>query len=122
MKSRMITGAVAAVVLVALTAAPSAFAHTHVQKMSIAENAKLEASPPDFTVQFEEKTTLASVALTNNAGKRIPLAYKPSPAKATSFRIPFPTLAAGSYMLTWRTIGADGHAMASKVHFTVAHS
>ena len=107
-----------AVGFVALAAGP-AFAHTHVQKMSIAENAKLAASPPDFTVEFEGKATLANVSLMNAAGKDVPLAYTPPRDKATSFKIPLPKLAAGGYMLMWKTIGADGHAMSGMVNFTI---
>jgi len=109
--------ALAAGVLV-LTAAPAG-AHTHVQKMSIEENAKLAASPPDFTVEFEAKTTLANISLMEATGKNVPLAYKPPHDKATSFKIPLPKLAAGGYMLMWKTIGADGHAVSGMVNFTI---
>ncbi len=122
MKLRTFSIAILASMLVASATAPGAFAHTHVSKTSIAENAKLAASPPDFTVTFEGKTKLASIALTDAAGKVVPLAYKPPPAKAASFKIPLPTLSPGLYRLMWRTIGADAHAMSGMVHFTVAHS
>jgi methionine-rich copper-binding protein CopC len=87
--------------------------------MSIAENAKLAASPPDFTMEFEGKTTLASISLMDAAGKDVPLGYKPPHDKASSFKIPLPKLATGGYMLMWKTIGADGHAMSGMVNFTI---
>ncbi|MEQ1607662.1 MAG: copper resistance CopC family protein [Hyphomonadaceae bacterium] len=108
-----------ATLAVALTAAPAALAHTHVHHTSIADKASLATPPASFTVEFEGKTGLASVSLTDGAGKAVPLAYKPPTDPAASFTIPLPTLAKGSYMLMWRTIGQDGHAMPGRVSFTI---
>lgn len=103
----------------AVALAPAALAHTHVHKMSIADNAKLAASPPDFTFDLSEAAGLAKVTLADAAGKEIALAYTPPKDMAASFDIPLPKLAAGAYVLSFRTIADDGHAMTTAVHFTV---
>ncbi|MBI1359006.1 MAG: hypothetical protein GC155_01855 [Alphaproteobacteria bacterium] len=108
-----------ALALAAMTAAPAALAHTHVHEMSIADNAKLAASPPDFTFELSEAAGLAKVTLADAAGKAIPLAYTPPKDMAASFKIPLPKLDAGAYVLSFRTIADDGHAMTTAVHFTV---
>jgi hypothetical protein len=112
--------AAALTAIAVLATSPAAFAHTHVHKTSIADNARLTAPPASFTVEFEGKTGLAKAALTDAAGKAIPLTYTPPKEMAASFTIPLPALSAGKYTLSWRTIGSDGHAVPGAVHFTIA--
>ena len=119
MKLRTVSTAILAATLAAVTASPTAFAHNHVHKTSITENAQLAASPAKFTVDFESKTTLARVVLTDAAGKAVPLAYVPPRKSAASYSIPLPKLPVGVYVLSWRTIARDGHAMPGMVHFTI---
>lgn len=112
--------AIALVALIgALAGAPTALAHAHVHKTSIADNASLAVSPPSFAVEFEAKTGLASIALTTAGGKAVPLTYAPPRDKAASFMIPLPPLSTGAYTLAWRAIGSDGHVMPGAVHFTI---
>lgn len=103
-----------------ITAASPALAHTAVRETSITENATLSASPANFTVAFSAATGLASVTLTNAAGREIAIDYAPPHARATTFTIPLPTLAPGAYTISWRTMAHDGHVMPGAIHFTVA--
>lgn len=109
---------IAAATLMAV--APSAFAHTTVREMSIAENATLTSAPADFTVAFSGPTGLANLTLTNAAGQTIALDYTPPHEMAASFTIPLPRLAAGAYTLSWRATAHDGDAMLGALHFTIA--
>jgi hypothetical protein len=111
--------AAVATLAIAWIAAPAALAHTHVHHTSIADKASLATSPASFTVEFKGRTSLAGVSLTDAAGKPVPLNYKPPAGPAASFSIPLPALAKGGYILMWRTIGQDGHAMSGKVSFSV---
>lgn len=122
MKLRAISVAILAATLAALTASPAAFAHTHVQKTSITENARLAVSPARFTIDFGRKTTLAKIGLTDSSGNSIPLAYAPPRKPDASYSVPLPRLAAGEYVVSWRTIARDGHAMPGLVHFTITGS
>ncbi len=99
-------------------ALPSA-AHTTLREANIAEGARVAENPRTFTMTFGADSGLASVRLTNAAGQVVPLNYAPPRAMARSFSIPLPVLSPGSYALSWRLMGADGHAMNGGVHFAV---
>jgi copper resistance protein C len=103
-----------------IASAAPALAHTAVRETSIADNATLSAAPANFTVRFSAATGLASVTLTNAAGREIVLDYTPPRATAATFTIPLPALAPGAYTISWRTMASDGHVMPGAVHFTVA--
>lgn len=119
MKSKIAFGSVFALAILGLGISP-AFAHARVQSMSIAENAQLQKSPSNFVVKFSEKVGLVKVALTRSTGEVVDLAYQPPKGMSVAFQIPLPALSIGTYALSWRTMGDDGHAMNGAVHFTVA--
>ena len=104
---------------VALGLAPTAFAHSMVAKTSIAENAKLAASPPDFTATFEHDARVSNVKLTDAKGAAVPLDFAPSAKMEKSFTVALPHLAAGKYTLSWKSLSKDGHAMSSAIHFSI---
>lgn len=106
--------------VLSIGAASPALAHTSVRETSITDNATLSASPTNFTVTFSAATGLANVTLTNSAGREIALNYTPPHAMASTYTIPLPTLAAGTYTISWRTMAYDGHVMPGAIHFTVA--
>ncbi|MBX9745522.1 MAG: copper resistance protein CopC [Hyphomonadaceae bacterium] len=106
--------------LLPIAAAAPALAHTAVRETSIADNATLSTAPPTFTVTFSAATGLASVTLTNAAGREVVLDYTPPRTRAATFTIPLPALAPGAYTISWRTMASDGHVMPGAVHFTVA--
>jgi len=103
-----------------IAAAAPALAHTTVRETSIADNAALSAPPATFTVTFSAPTGLASVTLTNAAGREIALDYAPPRTRAAAFTIPLPALAPGVYTIAWRTMASDGHVMPGAIRFTVA--
>jgi len=51
--------------------------------------------------------------------KPMALGFKPSKALGKEFSIPLPNLPAGSYVLSWKSMAKDGHAMPGAVRFTV---
>jgi|CXWL01.1.fsa_nt_gi methionine-rich copper-binding protein CopC len=116
MKRLLISLAAASLPL--LMAAP-AIAHTSVREMSIADNARLASAPENFTIVFSGPVGLANVTLTNTAGQNVPLTYTPSREMAASHTMPLPALQPGAYILSWRMIAHDGHAMPGAVHFTL---
>lgn len=108
-----------AILAIAFAATPTALAHTHLHHTSIADKATLAHAPASFSMEFEGKTGLVNLTLTDAAGKTVPLTYTPPRDQAAAFTIPLPKLAAGAYTFTWRTLGPDGHAVPGAVHFTV---
>jgi methionine-rich copper-binding protein CopC len=112
------------IVAVALLAASvsTAFAHTMVQSVSIADGSRHQASPRQITITFQHAARFGSVRLQTEAGERIPVPYTPPTAATNTFTIPLPDLSPDSYRLTWRVIAEDGHVMTGSVSFTVVRS
>jgi hypothetical protein len=102
-----------------LSIAVPAFAHTTIREANIAEGARIAENPRTFTMMFGADSGLASIQLTNGAGQVVPLNFSPPKAMARSFNVPLPVLPPGSYALSWRLMGADGHAMNGGVNFSV---
>ena len=111
-----------AALVVPIVSAVPALAHTSVVSTSIAENARVTTAPQTFTVEFSAPVGLAGVTLTDANGGAIPLAFQPTRQMMARHTITLPTVPAGSYTLTWRTIARDGHAMSGSLHFVVTGS
>ena len=116
-RSHLILASLAAVS--AVIAPLAAMAHAGVARTSVADGATLAQAPSSYTVTFTAPVRLASVALSNAQGRAIPLAWRATTTEATSFSIPLPALATGTYRLDFRTMGRDGHAMSASTSFTV---
>jgi copper resistance protein C len=102
-----------------MSAAPAAFAHGGMIETSIHDNAKLAHAPADFKVTFQHESAITSMMLMTADKKPMALGFKPSKALGKEFSIPLPNLAAGSYVLSWKSMAKDGHAMPGAVRFTV---
>lgn len=103
----------------ALALAGPVTAHTSVRQANIAEGARLAENPRTFTMEVGADSGLASVQLTDAAGKAIPLDFTPPRAMAKKFSVPLPALAPGGYRIAWRMVGGDGHVMTGGVSFSV---
>src|SRR6185436_8342510 len=103
----------------ALMSAAPAFAHGGMIETSIHDNAKLAHAPADFKVTFEHESAITSMMLMTADKKPMALGFKPSKALGKEFSIPLPNLPAGSYVLSWKSMAKDGHAMPGAVRFTV---
>ncbi len=114
---KMLRGA--ALIIAVCTVPLPAMAHTTLREANITEGARIAQNPRTFTMTFGADSGLASVQLTNAAGQVVPLNYTPPRTMARSFSVPLPALPPGAYALSWRLMGADGHAMNGGVKFTV---
>ena len=103
----------------ALMGAAPAFAHGGMIETSIHDNAKLAEAPEDFKVTFQHESAITSMMLMTADKKPIALGFKPSKDLGKEFSVPLPKLAAGSYILSWKSMAKDGHAMPGAVRFTV---
>jgi copper resistance protein C len=104
--------------LIVLTST-SALAHASITNSSIANGATVAASPANYGVTFSAPVRLANVMLTNAAGQSVPMSYRGPAAPSAQFSIPLPRLAAGSYVMSFRAMGADGHVMVPQTRFTI---
>ena len=96
----------------------NAFAHTSITRTSIPNNGAVTASPPTYTVTYGAAVRLATVTLVNAAGQSFPLSFRRGGA-ATNFAVPLPRLAAGTYTMSFRAMGSDGHVMNNQTSFTI---
>ncbi|HEY6484381.1 MAG TPA: copper resistance CopC family protein [Steroidobacteraceae bacterium] len=95
-----------------------AFAHAHLQRSVPAEGSRLSAAPQNLVLVFAEPARLTALWLQKDKGAKEPLRPLPG-AAATELSVPLHSLAAGSYVVTWRVLSADGHVMPGRLSFTV---
>lgn len=99
-----------------LLLATAAAAHTHLQSTVPADKSRVPAAPA-IELHFSEAARLTSLTLQHGKGEARPLAV---PAKAaSSVSVPVPALAPGSYTVSWRVAGADGHVVSGAFAFTI---
>jgi len=115
MKNKVLTLMLAA----ALLGASPAFAHGGMMETSIHDKASLVQAPAEFKVTFQHESAITSLMLMTADKKMIAVDFKPSKTMGKEFTIPLPTLAKGSYTLSWKSLAKDGHAMPGAVRFTV---
>jgi methionine-rich copper-binding protein CopC len=115
MKNKLLTLMLAA----ALVGSSPAFAHGGMMETSIQDMASLAQAPAEFKVTFQHESAITSLMLMDANKKMIAVDFKPSKTMGKEFTIPLPTLAKGSYTLSWKSVARDGHAMPGAVRFTV---
>jgi copper resistance protein C len=97
----------------------NALAHASITNSSIANGATVASAPANFGVTFSAPVRLANVTITNSAGQSVPMTYRGPATPSAQFSIPLPRLAAGSYVMSFRAMGGDGHVMAPQTRFTI---
>ncbi len=115
MRNKLLTAVLAA----ALLGASPAFAHGGMVETSIHDKASFAQAPADFKVTFEKESAITNFMLMTADKKMIAVDFKPSKTSAKEFTIPLPQLSKGSYTLSWKSMGKDGHAMPGAVTFVV---
>jgi methionine-rich copper-binding protein CopC len=105
--------------LVLALAATVALAHAHLKKAVPADGAVVSVAPSSVVLSFSEPATLTACWIQKGDGpkqKVAGLATTPAP----QISVPVPKLEAGTYVLSWRVVGDDGHVLPGKIHFTVS--
>lgn len=104
-------------------AAPAA-AHVVIKSSNIEQGGIYDAKsgnpiPKNLEIAFNADVGLAALRLETAAGDEIELDYvKPKDFQA-AFVIPLPFLAIGDYVIHWRALAKDGHAMSGEINFSV---
>jgi len=93
-------------------------AHTHLEQSIPANGSRLAQAPRSFVLRFARPVHLTALSLQKGAEPAQKLGPLPESA-AAEFTLPAPQLAAGTYILSWRSVGDDGHVMPGKLQFTV---
>jgi copper transport protein len=110
-----------AVVLTALTAVPSAYAHATLQQSTPASNSVARTSPSGVTLRFNEavETAFGSIRVYGCGGGRVDSGKITRPSKTQVAVKIDRKLAKGTYTVTWRVISADSHPVAGAFVFNV---
>jgi copper transport protein len=112
---------VIAVVLAALTAVPSAFAHAILQESSPSNNAVVRTSPKTVSLRFNEavETAFGSIRVYDCGGGRVDSGKILRPTQDSVAVTIDRRLGQGTYTVTWRVISADSHPVAGAFVFNV---
>lgn len=114
----LVAAAAACLLAVLLTGGPAS-AHAELIGTDPAEGAVLPASPGQVTLTFNERVLLteAQPRLLDAAGRQL---TSTASASERLLRIDVPDdLEAGSYVVAWRVVSADGHPIAGSLTFSV---
>jgi len=106
-------------VLVLLSGVGIAQAHTHLQKYSPADGSTVAAAPTSVVLTFSEAARVTAAWIQKNDGSRTKLGPLPEKA-AGQITIPLPPLTPGTYVVSWRAAGDDGHVMPGQMHFILS--
>ena len=109
------------VALVALTAAPAAFAHAILQESTPSNNSVVRTSPKTVSLRFNEavETAFGSIRVYDCGGGRVDSGKILRPSKDSVAVTIDRRLAKGTYTVTWRVISADSHPVAGAFVFNV---
>ena len=112
---------VIAVVMTALTAVPSAFAHAILQESSPSNNSVVRTSPKSVSLRFNEavETAFGSIRVYDCGGGRVDSGKIVRPSKDSVAVQIDRKLPRGTYIVTWRVISADSHPVAGAFVFNV---
>jgi methionine-rich copper-binding protein CopC len=113
---------IATAMAAATVASPYASAHASLKSSNPEAGATLTATPKEIALTFNEKVeeAFSTITLADGEGKAITAdKAKVDAANPAILRLESPTLAAGSYTVTWAVAGHDGHRRKGDFKFTV---
>jgi methionine-rich copper-binding protein CopC len=95
-----------------------AHAHAHLKASTPAEGAVLAQAPPSISLVFSESARITALSLQKDQEPKQKLT--PPSTSGSNITVDIPTLAAGSYTLSWRVMSTDdNHIMSGELHFKV---
>jgi methionine-rich copper-binding protein CopC len=110
--------------LVALLFVPGpAYAHAHLEEAVPAAGGTVTAAPAELQLDFSEgvEPRFTKVAVTGPSGAPVAVgALHVDPDNNKHLFVPVPTLAPGSYTVSWRAVAVDTHKTHGTYSFTVA--
>jgi methionine-rich copper-binding protein CopC len=108
-----------AIGLVVALAATVSLAHAHLQKAVPADGAVVSPAPANVVLTFSEPARLTACWIQKGNTPKQKITGLATTA-AQQIAIPVPKLEAGTYVLSWRVVGDDGHVVPGQIHFTVS--
>jgi copper transport protein len=118
-----LSGVIAATVVAALTAAPSAFAHATLVSSSPENDEVVRSAPRQVVLRFDEpvETAFGSVRVYDGAAHRVDSGgtTRPQPREVAVGVRPGLRLPRGTYTVAWRVLSADSHPVSGAFVFHV---
>lgn len=96
----------------------TAHAHTQLSSSMPADKAVVETAPKEVVLHFNDPVRLTMLSIQKSGGAKQDLGPLPS-APAKDFSITAPALDAAHYVVSWRALSADTHALNGEFTFTV---
>jgi len=99
--------------------ATSVMAHSPLESTSPMNEATESVMPTEVTMDFKGDIRLTRVAITHADTHTMDMDLGDQTAFMQAFTLPMHDMGAGIYVVEWRGLGADGHALNGTFSFTV---
>lgn len=99
--------------------ATGAVAHSPLEMTMPADNAKLADAPLEILLDFKGNIRLTKVKTTHADHPSVDLDLTGFSGFISDYRIPIQPIGSGPYVIEWRGLGTDGHAMDGSFNFSV---
>lgn len=109
------------IAVMSVFASAVAYAHTELSSSMPADKATLETAPQHVMLHFSEPVRLTALSIQSTDGEQQDLGPLPSDMSA-NFSVAAPELAAGDYVVSWRSLSEDTHVMTGEFAFKVQAS
>ena len=97
----------------------SAQAHTVLRSSVPTDDAVEAAAPETITLSFSTEVRLTGLSVEDDTGKAIDFGSIPTTTQQ-EFVLQAPELPPGTYLVSWRAVGADTHVVSGEFQFQVA--
>ncbi|MFK8036058.1 MAG: copper resistance protein CopC [Hyphomicrobiales bacterium] len=104
--------------LFTLSAVPAS-AHSKANKMKPANGSVISTVPSEVSLTFVKEIRLTKVSMTHAGKHSEELDLGNQKAFSKAYSVPMKDLGGGSYVIEWRGLGVDGHAMNGSFSFDV---
>ena len=95
-----------------------AAAHSPLKSTTPENEAIIAEAPTEIRLNFGNGIHLTRLTVTHATGKK-KLDLRTYPGFMKKYQIPFEAVGVGKYLIEWRGLGADGHALNGNFSFTV---
>lgn len=99
--------------------ATGALAHSPLEKTAPANEATVTEMPTEVLMNFKGKIRLTRVSITHADQHSVDMDLGEQTTFTQEFTLPMHDMGSGIYVVEWRGLGADGHALKGTFNFTV---
>jgi methionine-rich copper-binding protein CopC len=99
--------------------AAGAMAHSPLNRTTPANGVTIAQAPAEITLDFKGKIRLTRLRMNHGDTQSVDLDLTAQSGFISEYVVPMPPQGAGVYVIEWRGLGADGHALKGAFTFTV---